>query len=140
MKPNEQHLEFIQNSISRMNQCSFQMKGWAIAAVSALIAVYVSTISETNTGNKMYLWIAIAPVVLFWVLDAFYLSKEYKFIGIYNNVAGLENHIVIREYEMPLNKFTGWHYSFWRAFIGSASTVPLYGALIIGLTVWGIAR
>lgn len=107
MKPNEQHLEFIQNSISRMNQCSFQMKGWAIAAVSALIAVYVSTISETNTGNKMYLWIALAPVVLFWVLDAFYLSKEYKFIGIYNNVAGLENHIVIREYEMPLNKFTG---------------------------------
>ena len=140
MNPNEQHLEFIQNSISRMNQCSFQMKGWAIAAVSALIAVYVSTISETNTGNKMYLWIALAPVVLFWVLDAFYLSKEYKFIGIYNNVAGLENHIVIREYEMPLNKFTGWHHSFWRAFIGSASTVPLYGALIIGLTVWGIAR
>lgn len=26
----EKHLEFLQNNISRMNQCSFQMKGWAI--------------------------------------------------------------------------------------------------------------
>ena len=34
-KPNEKHLEFLQNNINRMNQCSFQMKGWAIPIASA---------------------------------------------------------------------------------------------------------
>ena len=36
------HLEFLQTNIARMNQCSFQMKGWAIAIVSALLAVYAA--------------------------------------------------------------------------------------------------
>ena len=49
MKPNEKHLEFLQSNISRMNQCSFQMKGWAITLASALIAVFVSTISEIKS-------------------------------------------------------------------------------------------
>ena len=26
-RPNEKHLEFLQNNINRMNQCSFQIKG-----------------------------------------------------------------------------------------------------------------
>lgn len=51
MKPNETHLEFLQNNINRMNQCSFQMKGWAITVVSALIALYASSITEANSGN-----------------------------------------------------------------------------------------
>ena len=31
MKINEKHLEFVQNNITRMSQCSFQMKGWSLA-------------------------------------------------------------------------------------------------------------
>lgn len=137
----EQHLEFIQSNISRMNQCSFQMKGWAITVVSALIAVYVSTVSDSNPGNKMYIWIAIAPAVLFWILDAFYLSREYKFIGIYNDVTGItpeDKRIEVKEYDMPLNKYKGWKYSFWHAFLWSASTTLLYGAIVIGLVLFGI--
>jgi len=34
-----QHLEFIQNVITRMNTNSFQIKGMAITIVSALIAI-----------------------------------------------------------------------------------------------------
>lgn len=45
MNPNEKHLEFLQNNIGRMNQCSFHMKGWAITLASALIAVFVSTMA-----------------------------------------------------------------------------------------------
>jgi hypothetical protein len=37
------HLEFIQNVITRMNTNSFQIKGWSIVIVSALMAVYAST-------------------------------------------------------------------------------------------------
>ena len=55
MEFNEKHLEFLQSNISRMNQCSFQMKGWAITIVSALIAVYVATISNGCGGNKFFI-------------------------------------------------------------------------------------
>lgn len=60
MEFNEKHLEFLQSNISRMNQCSFQMKGWAITIVSALIAVYVATISNGCGGNQFFIFVAIA--------------------------------------------------------------------------------
>ena len=37
------HLEFIQSTITRMNQNSFQIKGWMITLVSALLALYASS-------------------------------------------------------------------------------------------------
>ena len=103
MENKEKHLEFLQNNISRMNQCSFQMKGWAITIVSALIAVYVATITETCTGNKLFIFVAIAPTALFWLLDSLYLSKENKLIAMYNDVAGITDEskrVVLKEYEI----------------------------------------
>ena len=61
---NEKHLEFLQNNITRMNQCSFQMKGWAITIVSAFIAAYVATITDTNPGNKLFIIVAIIPTII----------------------------------------------------------------------------
>lgn len=136
---NEKHLEFIQNNITRMNQCSFQMKGWAITLASALIAVFVSTISGNNSGNKIYIYASIVTTFLFWCLDSLYLSKERKFIGIYNDLIGISNGknqklIAIKEYEIPLNKYKGWKYCTIRAML-LPSELIFYAAIIIGLSV-----
>lgn len=140
MEFNEKHLEFLQSNISRMNQCSFQMKGWAITIVSALIAVYVATISNKCGGNKLFIFVAIAPTVLFWVLDSFYLSKERKFIGIYNDIIHKEQsegELKVKDYEMPLNKYKGWRYSVCNAFISPSESI-LYGLMVIGLILLGV--
>lgn len=140
MEFNEKHLEFLQSNISRMNQCSFQMKGWAITIVSALIAVYVATISNGCGGNKLFIFVAIAPTVLFWFLDSFYLSKERKFIGIYNDVIHKEqcnDALKVKDYEMPLNKYKGWRYSVCNAFISPSESI-LYGLMVIGLILLGV--
>ena len=132
---NEKHLEFLQNNITRMNQCSFQMKGWAITIVSAIIAAYVATITDTNPGNKLFIIVAIIPTIIFWFLDSFYLSKENKFIGMYNDVAGItedKKHIALKEYEMPMKKYRGWKYSIFKAML-SPSEIILYGLIVIGL-------
>lgn len=136
-QPNEKHLEFLQNNIARMNQCSFQMKGWAITIASALIAVFVSTISDENPGSKIYLLAAIAATVLFWCLDSLYLSKERRFVGMYNDLIGVGNGtkqsaMQIKEYEIPMKKYGGWRYSIFRA-MGSPSEFLLYGAIVVGL-------
>ena len=136
-QPSEKHLEFLQNNIARMNQCSFQMKGWAITIASALIAVFVSTISDENPGSKIYLMAAIVATILFWCLDSLYLSKERRFIGMYNDLIGVGNGskqpiIHLKEFEIPMEKYAGWQYGILRAIV-SPSEILLYGAIIAGL-------
>lgn len=46
-----QHLSFLQGVITRMNSNSFSMKGWMVAIVSALCAVYASN------ADKCYAYI-----------------------------------------------------------------------------------
>ena len=75
-----QHLEFIQNIINRMNSNSFQIKEWMITIVSALLAFYASS------GNEIYIFVAVAPTLLFWYLDAYYLQQERGFRKLYNDI------------------------------------------------------
>lgn len=140
MKPNEKHLEFLQNNINRMNQCSFQMKGWAITVASALIALFASTITEIGDGKHLYIYAAVVSSFLFWCLDSLYLSKERKFIAIYNDVIGVGNGkekkvLSIREYEIPLDKYKGWKYCIVRVML-LPSEVIFYGLIIFGLIVF----
>ena len=53
------HLEFIQSNIARMNQCSFQMKGWTITIVSALLAIYVATMDNNQGGNVAFIFVGV---------------------------------------------------------------------------------
>ena len=116
------------------------MKGWAITLASAMIAVFVTSITKENPGNKIYIYAAIASTVLFWILDALYLSKERKFIAIYNDVIGVENGqpaIEINVYEIPLKKYKGWKYSLFRAML-LPSEILLYGLIVAGLVVFSL--
>lgn len=126
-----QHLEFIQNVITRMNTNSFQVKGVAITIVSALISIYAST------NNTAFLFSGIAPTVLFWFLDSYYLQQERKFRGIYNNVAGLKNDIEIKPYEMPIHKFQDGQHCFYKAFF-SKTIAWMYGTVILLLLFGGL--
>lgn len=128
-KYSEKHLEFIQGAINRMSSNSFQMKGWAIVIVSALL-----TLDANVEMQKSFILIAIPVTVLFWLLDAYYLQQERKFRGIYNDVAELtdeDSRIHIREFEMPLHRYKGWKYSFFRAFLCSGVTTTIYVLIIL---------
>jgi len=126
-----QHLEFIQNVITRMNTNSFQIKGMAITIVSALIAIYAST------SNIIFVFLGIIPTLLFWFLDSYYLQQERKFRGIYNNVAGLKTDVEVKPYEMPIQKFQGRQYCFCKVFF-SKTIVWLYGTILFLLLFGGL--
>ena len=125
------HLEFIQSTITRMNQNSFQIKGWMITLVSALLALYASS------EKVVYILIAIVPAVVFWFLDAYYLQQERRFRGVYNDVAGLspdDSRINVREFEMPIQKYQCGKYCYFNVLF-SRTIFPLYGIVIVGLVV-----
>lgn len=123
------HLEFIQNVITRMNSNSFQMKGWMVAIVSALLAVF------TSTNNKQFVLVAIFPALIFWFLDTYYLWQERKFRGLYNDVARVTNNPKdIPLFAMRPDLYTGGKFSYWDVFI-SITIVLVYLPVIVLLTV-----
>jgi hypothetical protein len=95
----QQHLEFIQNAISRMNENSFKIKELAILLATAILAIYA-----TDKSSKVLL-VSMLPTIILWILDAYYLQQERKFRGIYNDVAGLKNINNVKTYEMPICKY-----------------------------------
>jgi hypothetical protein len=74
---NRKHFDYLQAIITRMNTNSFMIKGWTVTIVSALLALAAST------KNTLYLQIAYFPVLMFWILDSFYLTQERKFRILY---------------------------------------------------------
>jgi len=114
-----------------MNTNSFQIKGMTIAIVSALLAIYAST------ANLAFVFLSIAPTILFWFLDSYYLQQERKFRGVYNNVCGLKNDVEVKPYEMPIQKFQGGQYCFCKVFF-SKTIAWLYGTIVFLLLVGGL--
>jgi hypothetical protein len=99
------HLEFIQNIISRMNTNSFQIKGITATIVSALLAI---SLSEKSID---FLIISIFPIIIFWLLDSYYLSQERKFIGLYNDIINdQENKYKI--FKMDISKYKTGKFQF----------------------------
>lgn len=126
------HLEFIQNIITRMNTNSFQLKGWNITIVSAILAIFAST------KNYYFLLCAIFPSIIFWFLDTYYLMQERKFRGLYNDVAGISDKPKeIKTFAMRpdlYTKDTDVKYSFSDVF-WSTTICRLYLSIIILITV-----
>ncbi|MDR2251500.1 MAG: hypothetical protein LBD98_01495 [Endomicrobium sp.] len=96
----QQHLEFIHNTIARMNENSFKIKELAV-----LLATVVLTIYATDKSAKVLL-VSIFPTIILWILDTYYLQQERKFRGVYDDVAGLKNINDVKTYEMPIQEYT----------------------------------
>jgi uncharacterized membrane protein len=75
-----EHLKIVQGVINRMAQTSFILKGWAITVVSAILGFAVGT-SNGNFGL-----VAIAPGLIFWGLDSYYLWQERLYRRLYELV------------------------------------------------------
>jgi hypothetical protein len=91
------YFEIIQNVIARMNTCSFQIKGMTVAVVTALLAVHASN------SKPIFLWMMIVPVMVFWLLDSYYLCKERQFRKLYEDVTNNDGDIIL--YSMQVEKY-----------------------------------
>lgn len=72
------HLQIMQGVIQRMADNSRSCKVWCVTLVSAILVLVA------RTGKADHILIALAPTVLFLVLDAYYLGLERGFRGSYD--------------------------------------------------------
>ena len=84
MEAKLKHLELIQRIIDRYVSMSLRLKGWAVALVSAIIAL------ATGEGRVDIALFGLIPVTYLWFLDGNVLLKERGFRNLYNSVRKLE--------------------------------------------------
>lgn len=125
MEEKIKHLEFVQNVITRLNTNSFQLKGWMIAIVSALLALYASS------GKAIYIFVAIAPSIIFWSLDAYYLKQEKLYRKLYNDIVEDKN---VTRFELRTSRY---EVSYFKVFC-SKTMIGLYGTITIILLLLGL--
>jgi len=126
------HLEFIQSVINRMSGNSFLLKGWSVTLVAALFAL------AAKDANKNYVIVAYIPVLMFWVLDAFFLSQERLFRSLFDDIRERTNEKI--DFSMDAAPYrdrrTSWAYSFF-----SRTLIPFYLSLVgIMLVVMYLVR
>jgi len=71
-------LEQIQNIIDRQASNSFQIKGWSVTLIVAVLLFRTKDI---------HLAVAFIPLIGFWYLDSYYLRQEKKFRKLYDRIA-----------------------------------------------------
>lgn len=73
------HLNMIQQIITRMGNNSFSLKG---RSVGIMIAIYAFA---GNNSHKAVV-VTLIPLIVFWILDAYYLMLERKYRLLYEDV------------------------------------------------------
>ena len=84
MKAKLKHLGFIQGVINRLATNSFQMKGWSVVLVAAILVLLA------REGRLDAAFIALAPVLVFWGLDGYFLWQERLYRALYDHVRTLD--------------------------------------------------
>jgi hypothetical protein len=90
------HLEFIQNSINRMNQCSSNIKQSSIILFTAIIGL---GFIKPNISEVL---LALISPALFWGLDSYYLLQERKYRILYSET--LKPNSTVQLYDMDASK------------------------------------
>lgn len=73
------HLNMIQEIITRMGNNSFSLKQWS---VGIMVAIY----AFAGESSHKAVIVTIIPLIVFWILDAYYLMIERKFRCLYDEV------------------------------------------------------
>ena len=91
MMPNRddviKHLEMTQGIINRLAHNSFLIKGWSMT----ILAVALLFISRLEHQSQYLILVFLIPVIAFWILDGYFLSRERTFRGIYDDIRMKDN-------------------------------------------------
>lgn len=116
------HLKMIQDVIMRMNRSSFLLKGWCVTLVSAIIALA----AKQNDGR--FTLVALVPIVMFWILDGFFLWQENLFRALYDRVRDTAENSI--DFSMDTSSFLARTHT-WGQFVFSKTLNLFYLPLFI---------
>lgn len=117
------HLSMIQGIIGRMSGFSASAKNFCITICAAIIAV------GFQNGAPMLSWAALGVVVLFFLMDTYYLSLERRYREFYEEVtkrsADAEPDLSMKAERLTISHFA--------KAMGSVSVLPFYALLVASM-------
>jgi len=116
------HLEFIQGAINRMAGNLFFLRGWTITLITALLALLV------KGTNPDYIFIVYFLVVIFWILDGYFLSQERLFRDLYNYVRTLDEKDI--DFSMNTDEYKKDKKNSWLCAMFSPTLLVFYLSLV----------
>jgi hypothetical protein len=116
----------IQSTISRFSTNSFQIKGWSVVLVSALMAL------SAKEENSSYALLASIPTLVFWGLDGYYLSVERLYRKLFEIVRKKDDSDV--DFSMIITNLNEKSHP-WLSATFSITLVPFYGSILISIFV-----
>jgi len=126
MESKLKHLEIIQATINRMSTNSFLLKGWSVTLVSVLIAL------TDQDSYKRHFLIAYLPIIVFWLLNGYFLSQERRYRDLYDEVRKRPEKEI--DFSMETKKFNKG-VNTWFSSIFSSVLAVFYGVLLITVVI-----
>lgn len=134
-------LDMIQSIINRMAQNSFLIKGWTITLVVVTMLI---------KGGFSQIWgalLAVVPLLMFWILDGFFLNQEKLYRNLQNWV--IENRLystppqknngVRKWFDMNATEFTDKNTG-WGKVVFSKTLRLFYGGILFLLLAYTIIK
>lgn len=125
----QSHLSMLQNVIHRMAGNSSACKTWCITLVSAILVV----VADKNKPD--YIFISLIPIILFLLLDTYYLAFERGFRESYNVFIKRLHHGGIRSVDLFEMKPGGNFFHYLCSSILSFSVWPFYSSLALTVLI-----
>ena len=132
MQQKLKHLEFIQGVINRLATNSFQMKGWSVVLVAAILVL----LARESRLEAAY--IALAPILVFWALDGYFLWQERLYRALYDHVRTLDEAPI--DFSMNVTPFRTRYRNRWLGAALSRTLVFFYGGLIATAGLVALAK
>ena len=127
------HLKIMQGVIERMAENSRSCKVWCVTLVSA------SLILVARTDQPNYILVALVPIVLFLILDTYYLTLERAFRCSYDTFVEELKNDNISSSDLYIVKPTGTIPKLFMYSLRSFSIYIFYPILVISvLIIWSI--
>jgi hypothetical protein len=125
MEDKRKHLEMIQEVIARMSGNLFYLKGWTVTLVAGLFAFAVK-----GTNDKS-IFVTFFPILIFWILDGYFLSQERCYRALYDDVRQLKEDEI--DFTMDASTYKKFTRNTWPSAMFSYSLIVFYGLLVLYL-------
>lgn len=130
-------LDYIESIVISMRECSFKCKEFCIIICSAFLTIF-GTVQPTP---KIMILLCSPVILMFWIIDAFYLYKERLFRDEYKRIASnsySEKDVSPLLFSAKLNSRRLSFCKYLRAMFKSVSTTFVYSLLLCSSLVFGI--
>lgn len=128
MTDKQKHLEFIQAIVTRMSSNLFMLKGWTVTLIAALFTFMF------KDSNSLCFIFSISIILVFWVLDGYFLSTEKCYRALYNKVRLIKDDKKI-DYSLDIRDFRKDKNDWFHAMFSKTLNIfyiPLFIFILIG--------